>query len=296
MNIYETDIMRLLNENEEINNTGIVVMEVDFPEPVGLLDKAKYQSIFKDANDIITGQGQKKEPTEIASLILEVLKITIKYLAKVPIKIASRQLIPDSMKIKFVVGKNGDKPFAIQLNPIAFMIDFITNALLDKLFEIAVAPIKVKYMVKSYREMIDRLEDIKKSCKGTDIEKKCDIQIRRINTAIKELESKLVKEDSEMKTVKDIMTDVTESIDVSMNLYDDDDVISMVQEAQMECDDEDTIFEADMDFIVDEGCGKRSKTESYDEDDDEDIDIDDEDIDESYLMSGFEDESEYDLF
>lgn len=277
MNIIETDIVAMLNENELVNNTGYVVLEVKIPTEVGVLDKSKYKALFHDCNLIITGQGGKKQPEYIAGKILDVLKLGVKLAAKIPTGSIKQQFIPKELLMHFKISNPilGGKPFVIRLNPVGYIIDILIDNMVGKLFEIAVSPIRVKYMVKSYEEMIDNLEKIKRTCRDKEISKKCDLQIDRINRAIKELESRIVKEDSNMKTIRETMCEIEEN--ERNAVYTESDVHNLLTEMEMECLEE---GELPVDNFFDEGCKGKSKNESSDEDEEEDV----EDMDESYLF------------
>lgn len=275
MNILETDIMSIINENEKANNTGYVVLEVSIPDPVGTLDKAKYKALFHDCNLIISGQGGKRQPEYIAGKILDVLKVLLKIAAKLPAGSIKHQIIPKELIWQFKVANPlmGGKPFVLRLNPVGYLIDNVIDTMVNKLFEIAVSPVRVKYMVKSYKEMIDNLEKIKRTCRDKEISDKCDVQIKRINRAIKELESRIVKEDSNMKTIRETMNEIEEN---SRNaVYTEADAYDLLTEMEQECLEEGEL--PVYDFFDEGGC----KKESSDEEDD-DIDIDD--VDESTIF------------
>lgn len=278
MNIIETDIVAMLNENERINNTGYVVLEVKIPNEVGVLDKAKYKALFHDCNLIITGQGGKKQPEYIVGKILDILKVALKIATKVPTGSIKKQFIPKELLMHFKISNPilGGKPFVIRLNPVGYIIDILVDNMVSKLFEIAVSPIRVKYMVKSYEEMISNLEQIKRTCKDKEISNKCDMQIDRINRAIKELESRIIKEDSTMKTIRETMNEIDEN---ERNLvYTEAEAYDLLTEMEAECLEE---GELPVDNFFDEGCKGKSKNEGVDEEEDED---DVEDMDESYLF------------
>ena len=263
MNIIETDILTMLNENERVNNTGYVVLEVKIPNPVGTLDKAKYKALFHDCNLIITGQGGKKQPEYIAGKILDLLKIALKIAAKLPAGSLKHQLIPKELILQLKIAKpfTGANPFVLRLNPVGYIIDMMIDGMVNKLFEIAVSPVRVKYMIKSYKEMIDNLEKIKRTCRDQEISDKCDLQIKRINTAIKELESRIVKEDSNMKTIRETMNEIEQ--DAMNAVYTEADAYNLLTEMEQECLEE---GELPVDNFFDEGCKKESSDEDSDED------------------------------
>lgn len=292
MNIYETDIMNLLNENEAIMGTDTVVLEVelpfDLPEEVGVLDRAKYKVLFKNANAVITGEGGKKQPEDIINLILDALKLCLSFLAKFGSKFLGRGVVPKQLKITIIAKDTQGMPFKMTLNPIGFLLDFVISALVSKLFEMAVAPVRAKAYIKSYKEMISRLEQIKRVCKDPETEQKCDILIEKINKAIKSLESKIVKEVSNMRTLKEAMFDIEESINNS--IVTESDLYDSLCEAEAECLDEDEFVNHDI-FVNEDTLyeGKKcTKCENADEDDEDDVE---DDFDESCLyMEGLDDE------
>ena len=293
MNVYETDIMNLLNENEAIMGTDTVVLEVelpfDLPEEVNALDRTKYKVLFKNANAVITGEGGKKQPEDVINLILDALKLCLSFLAKFGSKFLGRAVIPDQLKIKIIAKDLQGAPFRMTLNPIGFLLDFVVNALVNKLFEMAVAPVRANAYIKSYKEMISRLEQIKRVCDDRETKEKCDILIEKINKAIKDLESKIVKEVSNMKTLKEAMLDIDESINHS--IVTESDLYDSLCEAEAECLDEDEFLNPDIftneDASLSEGK-KCTKCENADEDDEDDVE---DDLDESCLyMEGLDDE------
>lgn len=306
MDKYETDILLMLNESEENINSDYIVLEIQLPEEVGVLDRAKYNALLRDTNDILKGNGKKAQDRDIVNLILDGIKFAVRYLTSVATKTGGNLIIPSNLKVK-ILDRNNGAPFNLTLNPIGAIIDLVVGQLVSKLFEMAVAPTRVKYMIKSYNEMIDGLEQIKRVSRDPKIAKKCDVQISRINKAIKELQvkipnkSKPFKEEMNMFSIKEMMEDMER--DESQNkIYTESDVIDTLEEAENMC----LGYEDDDDFYLEEKCGSKGcyskkeacktegcgskkegcKKESSDSEDEDMLD----DMDESFLFADCEDD------
>ena len=192
MDIYESELLYALNESQYLVESGIVISEISIPKEINAVDRVEYAKIISRANKVLKDNGgsdQAKTTTTITNIILDALKFVIRGLTGSIIGLKVNAITPDIFKIKIKVNtKKGPK--TIRFNPVRYIIGFVVDKLLNKLFEIAVAPVRANSMINNYRKMIDSLQKIKRTCKDEKVEEMCDTLIERIHKEIVKLSNK----------------------------------------------------------------------------------------------------------
>ena len=61
MDIYESKLIDVFNENQLINNSDIIVNELSLPKEINAADKARYTDIIIRANKVLDDNGGSKE-------------------------------------------------------------------------------------------------------------------------------------------------------------------------------------------------------------------------------------------
>lgn len=267
MDIYESKLIDVFNENQLINNSDIIVNELSLPKEINAADKARYTDIIIRANKVLDDNGGSKETrteTTITNIILDALKFLVGVYASgisgVKINAATPNTLKINMKVNTAQGKK-----TLRFNPLKYILGFVIDKLVNKLFEIVVAPARRASMINNYRKMVDSLQKIKRTCKDDSVEKKCDRLIERINKEIVKLSNQ--KGDKNMNTIEEMLQD--EDFGLSFTESSDD----RLNEAESII--EDTLQE------LEEACGSCNKSvkkeTADDEDGEDDIDVDPED-------------------
>lgn len=267
MDIYESKLIDVFNENQLINNSDIIVNELSLPKEINAADKARYTDIIIRANKVLDDNGGSKETrteTTITNIILDALKFLVGVYASgisgVKINAATPNTLKINMKVNTAQGKK-----TLRFNPLKYILGFVIDRLVNKLFEIVVAPARRESMINNYRKMVDSLQKIKRTCKDDSVEKKCDRLIERINKEIVKLSNQ--KGDKNMNTIEEMLQD--EDFGLSFAESSDD----SLNEAESII--EDTLQE------LEEACGSCNKSVKKETADDEngedDIDVDPED-------------------
>lgn len=267
MDIYESKLIDVFNENQLINNSDIIVNELSLPKEINAADKARYTDIIIRANKVLDDNGGSKETrteTTITNIILDALKFLVGVYASgisgVKINAATPNTLKINMKVNTAQGKK-----TLRFNPLKYILGFVIDRLVNKLFEIVVAPARRASMINNYRKMVDSLQKIKRTCKDDSVEKKCDRLIERINKEIVKLSNQ--KGDKNMNTIEEMLQD--EDFGLSFAESSDD----SLNEAESII--EDTLQE------LEEACGSCNKSVKKETADDEngedDIDVDPED-------------------
>lgn len=267
MDIYESKLIDIFNENQLINNSDIIVNELSLPKEINAADKARYTDIIIRANKVLDDNGGSKETrteTTITNIILDALKFLVGVYASgisgVKINAATPNTLKINMKVNTAQGKK-----TLRFNPLKYILGFVIDKLVNKLFEIVVAPARRASMINNYRKMVDSLQKIKRTCKDDSVEKKCDRLIERINKEIVKLSNQ--KGDKNMNTIEEMLQD--EDFGLSFTESSDD----RLNEAESII--EDTLQE------LEEACGSCNKSVKKETADDEngedDIDVDPED-------------------
>lgn len=223
MDIYESKLIDVFNENQLINNSDIIVNELSLPKEINAADKARYTDIIIRANKVLDDNGGSKETrteTTITNIILDALKFLVGVYASgisgVKINAATPNTLKINMKVNTAQGKK-----TLRFNPLKYILGFVIDRLVNKLFEIVVAPARRASMINNYRKMVDSLQKIKRTCKDDSVEKKCDRLIERINKEIVKLSNQ--KGDKNMNTIEEMLQDedfglsFAESSDDSLN-------------------------------------------------------------------------------
>jgi hypothetical protein len=267
MDIYESKLIDVFNENQLINNSDIIVNELSLPKEINAADKARYTDIIIRANKVLDDNGGSKETrteTTITNIILDALKFLVGVYASgisgVKINAATPNTLKINMKVNTAQGKK-----TLRFNPLKYILGFVIDRLVNKLFEIVVAPARRASMINNYRKMVDSLQKIKRTCKDDSVEKKCDRLIERINKEILKISNQ--KGDKNMNTIEEMLQD--EDFGLSFAESSDD----SLNEAESII--EDTLQE------LEEACGSCNKSvkkeTADDEDGEDDIDVDPED-------------------
>jgi hypothetical protein len=267
MDIYESKLIDVFNENQLINNSDIIVNELSLPKEINAADKARYTDIIIRANKVLEDNGGSKETrteTTITNIILDALKFLVGVYASgisgVKINAATPNALKINMKVNTAQGKK-----TLRFNPLKYILGFVIDRLVNKLFEIVVAPARRASMINNYRKMVDSLQKIKRTCKDDSVEKKCDRLIERINKEIVKISNQ--KGDKNMNTIEEMLQD--EDFGLSFAESSDD----SLNEAESII--EDTLQE------LEEACGSCNKSvkkeTADDEDGEDDIDVDPED-------------------
>lgn len=267
MDIYESKLIDVFNENQLINNSDIIVNELSLPKEINAADKARYTDIIIRANKVLDDNGGSKETrteTTITNIILDALKFLVGVYASgisgVKINAATPNTLKINMKVNTAQGKK-----TLRFNPLKYILGFVIDKLVNKLFEIVVAPARRASMINNYRKMVDSLQKIKRTCKDDSVEKKCDRLIERINKEIVKLSNQ--KGDKNMNTIEEMLQD--EDFGLSFAESSDD----SLNEAESII--EDTLQE------LEEACGSCNKSvkkeTADDEDGEDDVDVDPED-------------------
>lgn len=267
MDIYESKLINIFNENQLINNSDIIVNELSLPKEINPADKARYTDIIIRANKVLDDNGGSKETrteTTITNIILDALKFLVGVYASgisgVKINAATPNTLKINMKVNTAQGKK-----TLRFNPLKYILGFVIDKLVNKLFEIVVAPARRASMINNYRKMVDSLQKIKRTCKDDSVEKKCDRLIERINKEIVKLSNQ--KGDKNMNTIEEMLQD--EDFGLSFTESSDD----RLNEAESII--EDTLQE------LEEACGSCNKSvkkeTADDEDGEDDVDVDPED-------------------
>lgn len=267
MDIYESKLIDIFNENQLINNSDIIVNELSLPKEINAADKARYTDIIIRANKVLDDNGGSKETrteTTITNIILDALKFLVGAYASgisgVKINAATPNTLKINMKVNTAQGKK-----TLRFNPLKYILGFVIDKLVNKLFEIVVAPARRASMINNYRKMVDSLQKIKRTCKDDSVEKKCDRLIERINKEIVKISNQ--KGDKNMNTIEEMLQD--EDFGLSFAESSDD----SLNEAESII--EDTLQE------LEEACGSCNKSvkkeTADDEDGEDDIDVDPED-------------------
>lgn len=267
MDIYESKLIDVFNENQLINNSDIIVNELSLPKEINAADKARYTDIIIRANKVLEDNGGSKETrteTTITNIILDALKFLVGVYASgisgVKINAATPNALKINMKVNTAQGKK-----TLRFNPLKYILGFVIDRLVNKLFEIVVAPARRASMINNYRKMVDSLQKIKRTCKDDSVEKKCDRLIERINKEIVKLSNQ--KGDKNMNTIEEMLQD--EDFGLSFTESSDD----RLNEAESII--EDTLQE------LEEACGSCNKSvkkeTADDEDGEDDVDVDPED-------------------
>lgn len=267
MDIYESKLIDIFNENQLINNSDIIVNELSLPKEINAADKARYTDIIIRANKVLDDNGGSKETrteTTITNIILDALKFLVGVYASgisgVKINAATPNTLKINMKVNTAQGKK-----TLRFNPLKYILGFVIDKLVNKLFEIVVAPARRASMINNYRKMVDSLQKIKRTCKDDSVEKKCDRLIERINKEIVKISNQ--KGDKNMNTIEEMLQD--EDFGLSFAESSDD----SLNEAESII--EDTLQE------LEEACGSCNKSvkkeTADDEDGEDDIDVDPED-------------------
>lgn len=267
MDIYESKLIDVFNENQLINNSDIIVNELSLPKEINAADKARYTDIIIRANKVLEDNGGSKETrteTTITNIILDALKFLVGVYASgisgVKINAATPNALKINMKVNTAQGKK-----TLRFNPLKYILGFVIDRLVNKLFEIVVAPARRASMINNYRKMVDSLQKIKRTCKEDSVEKKCDRLIERINKEIVKISNQ--KGDKNMNTIEEMLQD--EDFGLSFAESSDD----SLNEAESII--EDTLQE------LEEACGSCNKSvkkeTADDEDGEDDIDVDPED-------------------
>lgn len=267
MDIYESKLIDVFNENQLINNSDIIVNELSLPKEINAADKARYTDIIIRANKVLDDNGGSKETrteTTITNIILDALKFLVGVYASgisgVKINAATPNTLKINMKVNTAQGKK-----TLRFNPLKYILGFVIDRLVNKLFEIVVAPARRASMINNYRKMVDSLQKIKRTCKDDSVEKKCDRLIERINKEIVKISNQ--KGDKNMNTIEEMLQD--EDFGLSFAESSDD----SLNEAESII--EDTLQE------LEEACGSCNKSvkkeTADDEDGEDDIDVDPED-------------------
>jgi len=273
MDIYESELINIFNENQLLNNSDIIVNELSLPKEINAADKARYTDIISRANKVLNANGGSKEAkteTTITNIILDALKFLVSVYASGVSGVKINAATPDVLKISMNVNTaQGQK--TLRFNPLKYMLGFVIDRLVNKLFEIVVAPARRASMISNYRKMADSLQKIKRTCKDESVEKKCDRLIERINKEIVKISNQ--KGDKNMNTIEEM-------------LQDEDFGLSFVESSEVNEDNDDCLTEAESiieDTLqeLEEACGscnKSVKKETADDDDGEDdVDVDPED-------------------
>lgn len=267
MDIYESKLIDIFNENQLINNSDIIVNELSLPKEINAADKARYTDIIIRANKVLDDNGGSKETrteTTITNIILDALKFLVGVYASgisgVKINAATPNTLKINMKVNTAQGKK-----TLRFDPLKYILGFVIDKLVNKLFEIVVAPARRASMINNYRKMVDSLQKIKRTCKDDSVEKKCDRLIERINKEIVKISNQ--KGDKNMNTIEEMLQD--EDFGLSFAESSDD----SLNEAESII--EDTLQE------LEEACGSCNKSvkkeTADDEDGEDDIDVDPED-------------------
>jgi hypothetical protein len=267
MDIYESKLIDVFNENQLINNSDIIVNELSLPKEINAADKARYTDIIIRANKVLDDNGGSKETrteTTITNIILDALKFLVGVYASgisgVKINAATPNTLKINMKVNTAQGKK-----TLRFNPLKYILGFVIDRLVNKLFEIVVAPARRASMINNYRKMVDSLQKIKRTCKDDSVEKKCDRLIERINKEILKISNQ--KGDKNMNTIEEMLQD--EDFGLSFAESSDD----SLNEAESII--EDTLQE------LEEACGSCNKSvkkeTADDEDGEDDVDVDPED-------------------
>ncbi len=267
MDIYESKLIDVFNENQLINNSDIIVNELSLPKEINAADKARYTDIIIRANKVLDDNGGSKETrteTTITNIILDALKFLVGVYASGVSGVKINAATPNSLKINMKVNTAQGKK-TLRFNPLKYILGFVIDRLVNKLFEIVVAPARRASMINNYRKMVDSLQKIKRTCKDDSVEKKCDRLIERINKEIVKISNQ--KGDKNMNTIEEMLQD--EDFGLSFAESSDD----SLNEAESII--EDTLQE------LEEACGSCNKSvkkeTADDEDGEDDIDVDPED-------------------
>lgn len=267
MDIYESKLIDVFNENQLINNSDIIVNELSLPKEINAADKARYTDIIIRANKVLDDNGGSKETrteTTITNIILDALKFLVGVYASGVSGVKINSATPNTLKINMKVNTAQGKK-TLRFNPLKYILGFVIDKLVNKLFEIVVAPARRASMINNYRKMVDSLQKIKRTCKDDSVEKKCDRLIERINKEIIKISNQ--KGDKNMNTIEEMLQD--EDFGLSFAESSDD----SLNEAESII--EDTLQE------LEEACGSCNKSVKKETADDEngedDIDVDPED-------------------
>lgn len=267
MDIYESKLIDVFNENQLMNNSDIIVNELSLPKEINAADKARYTDIIIRANKVLDDNGGSKETrteTTITNIILDALKFLVGVYASGVSGVKINAVTPNALKINMKVNTAQGKK-TLRFNPLKYILGFVIDRLVNKLFEIVVAPARRASMINNYRKMVDSLQKIKRTCKDDSVEKKCDRLIERINKETVKLSNQ--KGDKNMNTIEEMLQD--EDFGLSFTESSDD----RLNEAESII--EDTLQE------LEEACGSCNKSvkkeTADDEDGEDDVDVDPED-------------------
>ena len=253
MDIYEQKLVDLLNESEIENNTGINIQEISMPKTISSFDKEKFYDLISTANSVLIRNDKENKTQDthtIVNIIMDAIKFALNLIGTAVSGAIANSITPDNLKFKFDFELK-DKTKKIKINPIKFILIAIVNGLLDRLFEIAVAPARRSSMIKNYKKMVASLTELKNKAKDDETKADCEKIIKRINKEIDNLSNS--KGDKEMKTIGEMLQEDgfeyedNNYVEESSNSGELDDFMSML---------ENTIEE------LEEACkGKSCKTE-----------------------------------
>lgn len=267
MDIYESKLINVFNENQLTNNSDIIVNELSLPKEINAADKARYTDIIIRANKVLDDNGGSKETrteTTITNIILDALKFLVGVYASGVSGVKINSATPNSLKINMKVNTAQGKK-TLRFNPLKYILGFVIDRLVNKLFEIVVAPARRASMINNYRKMVDSLQKIKRTCKDDSVEKKCDRLIERINKEIVKI--------SNQKGVKNMNT-------IEEMLQDEDFGLSFAESSDDSLNEAESIIEDTLQEL-EEACGSCNKSvkkeTADDEDGEDDIDVDPED-------------------
>lgn len=290
MDIYESKLIDVFNENQLMNNSDIIVNELSLPKEINAADKARYTDIIIRANKVLDDNGGSKETrteTTITNIILDALKFLVGVYASGVSGAKINAATPNSLKINMKVNTAQGKK-TLRFNPLKHILGFVIDRLVNKLFEIVVAPARRASMINNYRKMVDSLQKIKRTCKDDSVEKKCDRLIERINKEIVKISNQ--KGDKNMNTIEEMLQD--EDFGLSFAESSDDrlnEAESIIEDTLQEL--EEACGSCNKSVKKESSCNKSVKKEIADDEDGED-DIDVDPTDESSIID-IEDDFEF---
>ena len=275
MDIYESELLNALNESQYIVESDMVISEISIPKEINAADRARYAEIISRANKVLKDNGgsdQAKTTTTITNIILDALKFVIKGLTGAVIGLKVNAATPDLLKIKIKVNtKKGPK--TIRFNPIRYMIGFVVDRLLNKLFETTVAPVRANSMIHNYREMIDSLQKIKRTCKDEKVEEMCDTLIERINKEIVKLSNKKGG-NTDMDNIKEMV----DSANFDLNCISEGKDIDFLAKADYITENTMNKLQKECKSCKNEANVKKETADDNDGEDDVDVDPEDESV------------------
>ena len=257
MDIYEYTLVDLLNEIELDNDTGIVITELSIPKTIDNFDREKFTDLIGRANGILKrnkSEDKAQNENTIINLIMDALKFAINILSNALIGNAIDINTPNKFKFTFTFNIKG-KEKKIRLNPIKYILGGVINNLLNRLFEIAVAPARRNSMINSYKKMISSLEQLKNKAKDKETKEDCEKLIKRINKEIDYLSSNS-KGDKNMKTIGEMLQE--SELEIERGLYDDE---SVTESEDSRIDNLFSILEETIDELEEACKGRSCKTE-----------------------------------